>query len=107
MTNTYGIPLSAALINRIESFFGINSTSVSYRAFKYIWIILFTLPFLIESLVEFLVLTALSIIGHFFGSLALLGLLPALLMGVIYTIFNYFFMFLFSFFTLPDILNRS
>ncbi|MBQ8357060.1 MAG: hypothetical protein IJX39_04555 [Clostridia bacterium] len=106
MTNNYGIPLSVALINRIEFFFGMNSTSVGYRIFKYIWMMLFTIPFLAESLVEFLVLTTLWIIGKFFGALSLIGLLPALLMGVFYTIFNYFFMFLFSFFTLPDLLNK-
>lgn len=106
MTNTYGTPMSVALLNRIEMFFGINSNSVNYRIFKYIWMVLFTIPFLLESLAEFLVLTTLWVIGKFFGSLSLLGLLPALLMGVIYTLFHYFFMFLFSFFTLPDLLTK-
>ena len=105
MTNTYGIPMFAALINRIELFFGINSTSVGYRAFKYIWMMLFTIPFLVESLAEFVLLSTLSFIGHLVGSIPLIGFIPALIMSVIYTVFHYLFMFLFSFFTLPDLIK--
>lgn len=107
MTNTYGTPMGSALLGRINLFFGIHSASIGYRIFKYFWLILFTIPFLAESVIEFLTLTILAIIGHFFGSLGLLGLLPALLMGGVYTAFNYLFMLLFSFFTLPDITLRK
>ena len=107
MTNDYGIPLSVAFINRIQHFFGIHSRSIGYRIFKYIWMVLFTIPFLVESLTEFIVLSILSFIGHLFGSIPLIGIIPAFIMGIIYTIFNYLFMFLFSFFTLPDLLNKS
>ncbi|MBQ3063960.1 MAG: hypothetical protein IJC99_04080 [Clostridia bacterium] len=107
MTNTDGYSLTGAFVGRMKYFFGIHSLSNGYLVLKTIYLVLFTIPFLAVSLAEFIVLTAITIVGKLVGSIPLLGIIPAALIGIIYTIVYYIFMFLFTFFTLPDLLNRN
>ena len=107
MTNTNGYPLASAFSGRLRYFFGIHSLQNGYLVLKTIYWVLLTVPFLAVSLVEFIVLSALTVIGKIFGSIPLLGFIPAAIIGIVYVIVSYIFMFLFAFFTLPDMLNKT
>lgn len=113
MTNDYGYSLGETIVNRCDIFFKFHDTNLGYKALK-VFFYIFTIPFILISIAEFLVLTTFKLVGKcicnflaFTFILSILGIILGFIFGTIYYVLFHIFQFLFFFFILPEIIFQT
>ena len=113
MVNAYDVPLTLVFKERYIQFFSKNSNNWLYLLVHYLWMIIFFVPFCIESIAEFVILSIIFLVGkagEFLFSvihLSIIWLIPGLLLGLLYSIVEKIFFILFVIFTLPNFIVQK
>lgn len=115
MVNDYGIPLTTVFRDRLIQFFEKKSTKASYLVIHYIWLVIFTIPFFVECILEFFILTILCSFGYlcdflfskplFF--LVFIWLIVGAIYGLLYKLISVFFYLLFVFLSFPNLVIKE
>lgn len=114
MYNNHNIPLTQVLKSRFDQFFSIKSKNIFYCILQYAWIVVFAIPFFIESIAEFLTLTIISVVGNLgefiFKPLFIIWIPIGFVLGALYFLISCIFYACFIILTLPNFimdLNQS
>ncbi len=110
MVNDYGYNFSDVIKYRVSFFFLYTNETTAYKILKTIWIIFFTIPFLVTSVIELITLNAFKLVGHTItkvtaiGILAFISLLLGYIFGFIYFVLYVIFLVIFWICNFPELI---